>query len=120
MEKQVPGKVKVVKVSEVKPVPVDNATNTYIRVLFSVNEMPTYSMRLFEMDEGGHIQAHKHPWEHEIFVLEGTIKIRVEQDTFILNKEEAIYIPPNKEHEYWNVGNTKARFICVIPVKPTV
>jgi len=57
---------KVVKANEVDIVPVENAQNTWIRVLISASEAPTYAMRIFEMDIDGHIDAHSHPWEHEI------------------------------------------------------
>ncbi len=111
---------KVARLEDVELVPVENAEGTWIRVLISTSEGLTYAMRVFEMDEGGHIPAHKHPWEHEIFVLEGTVRIRVEDKSFDLNPYTAIYIPPNKVHEYWNIGKGRARFICVIPVKPSV
>ncbi len=112
-------KPKVVRVSDVDRVEVENAKNTWIRVLFSTSEAPTYAMRVFEMGVNGHIPAHKHPWEHEIFVLEGRVRIRVENEIFDLEPEMAIFIPPNLEHEYWNIGSSRARFICIIPVKPT-
>jgi len=110
---------KVVRLEDVVLMPVENAKNTWIRVLISTSEGLTYAMRVFEMDVGGHIPAHKHPWEHEIFVLEGRVRIRVEDKVFDLERYTAIYIPPNKVHEYWNVGSSRARFICVIPVRPT-
>ncbi|MEM4584453.1 MAG: cupin domain-containing protein, partial [Ignisphaera sp.] len=59
-------RVKIVNVHEVPKQRVENGVNTWIKVLFSVDEMPTFSMRIFEMDEGGYIEAHSHPWEHEI------------------------------------------------------
>ncbi len=111
---------KVVRLWDVPAVEVENAVGTRIRVLFRANEMPTYIMRIFEMDPGGHIEAHSHPWEHEIFVLEGRIRIRVEDKVFDLEPYMAIYIPPKKVHEYWNIGDTVARFICTIPVRPSV
>ena len=30
-----------------------------------------FAMRLFEMEAGGHSPFHSHPWEHEVFILEG-------------------------------------------------
>jgi quercetin dioxygenase-like cupin family protein len=30
-----------------------------------------FAMRLFEMDPGGFSPLHRHPWEHEVFILEG-------------------------------------------------
>jgi len=110
---------KMVRLEDVAMMPVENAKNTWIRVLISTSEGLTYAMRVFEMGIEGHIPAHKHPWEHEIFVLEGRVRIRVEDKIFDLEPYTALYIPPNKVHEYWNVGTGIARFICVIPVKPT-
>lgn len=110
---------KMVRLEDVAMIPVENAKNTWIRILISTSEGLTYAMRVFEMGVGGHIPAHKHPWEHEIFVLEGRVRIRVEDKTFDLEPYSALYIPPNKVHEYWNISNSRARFICVIPVRPT-
>ena len=111
---------KHVKVSDVPCVDIDMGQGVCVRVLFSSSEAPTYAMRVFEMDVGGHIDAHKHPWEHEIFVLEGRIRVRVGNRSYVLEPGSALYIPPNVEHEYWNEFQGKSRFICVIPVKPTV
>ena len=110
---------KIVRVDDVKPEPVANAEGTFIRVLFPPNETLTYAMRVFEMEPKGHIPAHKHPWEHEIFILKGRLRIKVGEEEFILEPETAIYIPPNMVHEYWNIGEEKAKFICTIPNKPT-
>ena len=112
-------KPKVVRVSEVRAELVPNTKGTMIRVLFSPEETLTYAMRVFEMEPGGHIPAHKHPWEHEIFILEGKVKAKVGDKVFTLEPGTAIYIPPNIVHEYWNIGNSKAKFICTIPNKPT-
>jgi len=30
-----------------------------------------FAMRLFEMEPGGYSPLHSHPWEHEVFILEG-------------------------------------------------
>jgi len=30
-----------------------------------------FAMRLFEMETGGYSPFHDHPWEHEVFILEG-------------------------------------------------
>ena len=32
---------------------------------------PNFAMRQFELEPGGHTPRHFHPYEHEIFVLEG-------------------------------------------------
>ncbi|MEM2606681.1 MAG: cupin domain-containing protein [Ignisphaera sp.] len=112
-------RVKIVNVYEVPKQRVENGVNTWIKVLFSVDEMPTFSMRIFEMDEGGYIEAHSHPWEHEILVLEGELKVSVEDEEHYLKPFTAIYIPPNKVHSYRNIYKGRTVFLCTIPIKPT-
>jgi len=113
-------KPKVVRLEDVKAVPVENAKDTWIRVLISSSEGLTYAMRVFEMAEDGHVPAHESLCKQETSIQEGRVRIRVEDKSFDLDPYTAIYIPPNKIHEYWNIGKGRARFICVIPVKPSV
>ena len=79
---------------------------------------PNYAMRVFEIEEGGYIEAHAHPWEHEIFVLEGEGEVRVGNSRYRVGPGHAVLIPPNVEHEYRNVGSGTWRFVCVIPHPP--
>ena len=106
---------------EAKPVEPEMAARTTIRVLISdLDGAPTFIMRLFEIEPGGYIRAHKHPWEHEIFVLSGTGEIRIGNSVYRVSEGYFIYIPPNVEHEYWNRSNTVFRFLCLIPMRPSV
>lgn len=103
-----------------EPVPENMATNTWIRWLIRKEDgAPTFAMRLFEVEPGGHIKAHHHPWEHEIFVLEGIGDVRIDNRVYRVTSGFFIYIPPNVEHEYWNRGSTPLKFICIIPHKPS-
>jgi len=45
-----------------------------VRVKWLIDEKvgaENFAMRLFEVEPGGYTPYHKHPWEHEVFVLEG-------------------------------------------------
>ncbi len=109
-------KPKIVHWKEVPPVhPIEGNFKVRMRVLIGENDAPTYLMRVFEVDPGGVIPNHAHPWEHEIFILKGTLKLRIEDKEYIVQEGHAIYIPPNVPHEYENIGNTTAIFICTIP-----
>ncbi|MCE4619944.1 MAG: cupin domain-containing protein, partial [Desulfurococcales archaeon] len=56
-----------------EPVPEEMATGTTIRWLISDKDgASNFYMRMFRMEPGAHIKAHFHPWEHEIYVLEGS------------------------------------------------
>jgi len=112
---------KIIKLSEVEAEAVEEekATGTFIKWFFKPEETPLYAMRVFEVKPGGHIKAHSHPWEHEIYVLKGKGRIRVGESFYDVEEDTAIYIPPNVIHEYWNTGESVLRFICTIPNKPT-
>jgi len=107
--------VKLEKVSE------DMAVKTYVRWLITEDDgAPTFAMRLFKVEKGGYIKAHKHPWEHEIFILRGKCRVRIDNEYHDVEAGYYIFIPPNAEHEYWNIGDSDLEFICLIPNKPSV
>jgi len=113
-------KYKVVHISEVKALEVreEGAEKAWIRWLISRDDgAPNFSMRLFEIDPGGRTPLHSHPWEHEVFILEGMCKLVVGEDERIIGPGYAIYVPPNLKHSFINVGEEKLRFICLIPHK---
>ena len=100
-------------------VPESMATGTYIRWLIAEGDgARSFYMRLFRMEPGAHIRAHFHPWEHEIFVLRGSGRVRIGSTTYSVREGSFLYIPPNAEHEYWS-GGEGLWFLCVIPSRPT-
>ncbi|MEB3806850.1 MAG: cupin domain-containing protein [Desulfurococcales archaeon] len=104
---------------EEKAVPSDMAEGTTIRWLISGDDgARNFYMRLFSMGPGAHIRPHFHPWEHEIYIVSGSGRVRIGSRTYSVGEGFAIYIPPNVEHEYWS-GEEGLRFICVIPARPT-
>ena len=100
-------------------VPENMASCTTIRWLLSEKDgVPTFYMRMFTMGPNCHIKGHYHPWEHEIYVLQGEGTIRIGDKKYLVGPGSFIYVPPNVEHEYWS-GSTGLRFLCMIPSKPT-
>jgi len=74
-----------------------------------------FAMRLFEMEPGGHSPFHHHPWEHEIFILEGQGLVRSERNENQFKQGDVIFIPSNEEHQFENTGETLVKFLCLIP-----
>ena len=102
-----------------EPVSGELAEKTWIRWLIRKEDgAPTFSMRFFRMEGNGHIKAHSHPWEHEIFVLKGSGVIRIGKGRYSVSKGYFLYIPPCIEHEYWS-GDGGLEFLCIIPNSPT-
>ena len=113
-------KYKVVHISEVEALKVgeEGAEKAWVRWLISKDDgAPNFSMRFFEVDTGGRPPIHSHPWEHEVFILEGRCKLIAGEDERIIGSGYAVYIPPDLKHGFINVGNGKLRFICLIPHK---
>jgi len=66
--------MKIIPSLEVRAQPVEepDASKTRVRWLISRPEgAPNFAMRLFEVQPGGSTPLHDHPWEHEVYMLEG-------------------------------------------------
>ncbi len=76
---------------------------------------PNFAMRVIEFQKGAVFAPHQHPYEHEIFVLEGEGIAEGPQGELPMRPGVALYIPPDEVHGYRNTGDGVLRFICVIP-----
>lgn len=74
-----------------------------------------FAMRLFEVDSGGFTPLHNHPWEHEIFVLEGEGVVRGGEEEKGFKEGDVIFMPPDETHQLRNTGEGIVRFLCLIP-----
>jgi quercetin dioxygenase-like cupin family protein len=100
-----------------KPVNVAGAQGVEIRVLISKDDgAPTFAMRMFEVRPGGQTPLHRHPHEHEVFILEGAGTFVHEGQNHPMAKEDVIFVPGNDEHCFKNTGNSLLRFLCIVPM----
>ena len=76
---------------------------------------PNFAMRVVEFKPGAIFDTHQHPYEHEIFVLEGEGVAEWEGDDVVMQPGVAIYVPPDEPHGYRNTGEDVLRFVCIIP-----
>ena len=74
-----------------------------------------FCMRLFTLSEGGHTPRHSHDWEHEVFVHSGEGAVFKEGQWQPLKTGNAVFVPPNEEHQFKNTGAADFVFVCVIP-----
>ena len=80
---------------------------------------PRYAMRVIEFEPGGHTSLHAHPEEHEVYFLEGEPAIvDGNGNETRLHVGDFVYMLPNELHQIKNVGNTKMKMICTIPILP--
>ncbi len=76
-----------------------------------------FAMRLFEMEPGGFSPLHNHPWEHEVFILEGQGLVTGGGEKKRFKEGDVIFIPQNETHQLQNTGEKTAKFLCLIPYK---
>ncbi len=74
-----------------------------------------FAMRLFEMEAGGFSPLHSHPWEHEVFVLEGDGLLVGEVEEREFRAGDVIFIPPNEKHQLKTGGEKTVKFLCLVP-----
>ncbi len=76
---------------------------------------PNFAMRVIEFQPGAVFETHQHPYEHEIFVLEGEGVAEGPKGAVDMRPGVALYVSPDEPHGYRNTGDGVLRFICVIP-----
>jgi len=78
---------------------------------------PNFAMRLFEMEPKGHSPLHSHPWEHEVFILEGEGLAISEQEEKKFKAGDVIFILPNEKHQLKNNSEKTVKFLCLVPIR---
>ncbi len=93
---------------------IDGAKDVKVQWIFGEKDnVPTFYFRIFHVKKGGQTPKHKHPWEHEILILQGKGKVYYEGEYIEFKEGDAFFIPPNKEHCFY--AETDGKFICLIP-----
>ncbi len=99
-----------------QPVDMEGAVGCQVRWLVSEGDgSPNFAMRQFEVGVGGHTPRHSHPYEHEVFVLDGE-GVVLEGDTeHPLRKGDVVLVTPDEVHQFRNTGQTPLKFLCLVP-----
>lgn len=102
---------------EASPVTHEEVTGVTIRWLISKEDgAPNFAMRLFEVEPGGNTPLHTHPWEHEVFVLDGEGAVWKDGEDVPLRAGTAVFVPSEEKHRFKNTGDGVFRFICLVPM----
>jgi quercetin dioxygenase-like cupin family protein len=101
---------------ERKPVDMQGATGCQVRWLVGQEDgAPNFAMRQFEVAAGGHTPEHAHPYEHEVFVLEGEGVVMEGPTAHPLQPGAVVFVPPNQVHQFRNTGPVPLKFLCLVP-----
>ena len=111
------------KIASVKEIPsekveMDGAKDCQVKLAVTARDgAPNFAMRIFEVSSGGHTPLHHHPYEHEIFVMEGQGTVWRDGKEVSIKAGDVLYIQANEQHQFKNAGNQAFKFMCLIPAK---
>ncbi len=111
------------KIAHLKQIPadrvqMDGAKDCRIQVAVGPTDgAPNFAMRFFEVEPGGHTPLHHHPYEHEIYVMEGKGTVWREGREVMIEPGHVLYIPADEKHQFKNAGEKPFKFMCLIPAK---
>jgi quercetin dioxygenase-like cupin family protein len=78
-----------------------------------------FAMRHIEIEPQGYSPLHSHPWEHEIFILEGEGAVTNGKEEKKVKEGDFIFIPSNETHQTRNISQKTMKLLCMIPYKET-
>ncbi|GAG46133.1 unnamed protein product, partial [marine sediment metagenome] len=101
---------------ESRPAREAGAQNVHVRWLISDEDgAPNFCMRRFELAQDGSTPRHSHPWEHEVYILEGEGSVLCKGSWKAFRPGDVIYIPGEEEHSFRADRGCEVAFLCLIP-----
>jgi quercetin dioxygenase-like cupin family protein len=76
---------------------------------------PTFAMRVFDVGPGGATPFHTHTWEHEVYIISGSGRVRAGGKEMSFKAGDSIYIPANEQHCFMADLSAAVQMICCIP-----
>jgi quercetin dioxygenase-like cupin family protein len=98
------------------PVTMEGSSGCQVRWLVDEkNGAPNFAMRQFEVAPGGFTPKHHHPYEHEVFVLEGEGVVLEGNVEHPLRAGDFVLVSPDEVHQFRNTGGSPLKFLCLVP-----
>jgi len=109
-------KVNHVTAVEEKPVDMPGASGCRVRRLVGESDgAPNFAMRQFTVEAGGFTPRHSHPYEHEVYVLEGQGVVFEGDRQHPLAAGDVVFVKPDEVHQFRNTGEAPLKFLCMVP-----
>ena len=71
-----------------------------------------YSLAQFTLEPGKKSKLHKMRSSEIYYILEGKGNLNVDENTYHLEKDDSVYVPPNSKQFIENTGEGNFRFLC--------
>jgi len=76
---------------------------------------PTFSVRVFTLEPGGHTPHHSHPSEHVNYILEGEGELIGDEGPRPIRGGDFALVLPHERHQFRNTGTAPLKFLCMVP-----
>ncbi|MCW4053651.1 MAG: cupin domain-containing protein [Candidatus Bathyarchaeota archaeon] len=106
--------MRIISYGEVEAKEVEGSSKLKIRWL-NTEGSRNFAVRHIEIAPDGYSPYHSHPWEHEIFVLEGNGVAFGEKGVESISVGDLVSIPGEEIHQIKNTGKTTLKVLCMIP-----
>jgi len=73
-----------------------------------------YSIAQFTLEPKKKSKLHKMSSSEIYYILEGSGKLKINDDTYHLEKDDSAYVPPNSKQFIENTGSKNLRFLCIV------
>ena len=73
-----------------------------------------FSVAQFTITQGKRSLCHKLQSSEIYYILEGNGTIIINDESFSVEKDDSIYVPPMSEQFIENTGKTDLRFLCIV------
>ncbi len=96
----------------------EGAKDLFKQVPISKNDgSPTFSIRVFSIEPGGHTPYHTHPFEHLNYIIKGEGAVVTETgEQRPVREGDFILVLPGEKHQYRNTSPEGAMImICGVP-----
>ena len=103
------------KNSEINSIQGDEGTviKQYFQPHDTLNKI-NYSLAQFTLEPGKKSKLHKIRSSEIYYILEGNGDLNVNEDTYHLEKDDSVYVPPNSRQFIENTGKDNFRFLCIV------
>jgi quercetin dioxygenase-like cupin family protein len=94
---------------------------TGVRIQWLIDEAagaPSFTMRRFEIDPGGHTPLHAHPWEHQVYILSGRGSVVAGDREIPLAPDDAVLVDPDEKHQFRAAADGTLALLCLVPNGP--
>lgn len=88
---------------------------TIRRLIGEIDGAGDFMLDVFEIEPGGYSELHRHPWDHQVFVVSGSGELRGGGESTRFGEGDVVFVPPDEEHQFLNPGAEPVLFVCSIP-----